>query len=323
MNAPRISVLVPTYNCRPFLAQTFDSLLPQLPVDGEVIASDNASDDGTLEVLEAYRERDARVRVFRNATNVGSVANSNLCLSHARAPVSMFVCGDDIVAENAIPTLLAISEAEPNTAVAFGRYVAFRAWPPPVVERESRAADLMEWPRSFAYMVRGGNPVPFSTALFKTENARAVGGLSPSRLYSADYRFWLALATTGSLCFVDQVTMFYRISGRSESGPLRAKMSSRLEVHLAKMEAWANLALEKRQQWERLRAESGRVLVHALWSSVVGSSAAPDYSRSILAHSRRASRGLTGRAAVLAARALGGVARQIGVVMGRGSELAR
>jgi glycosyltransferase involved in cell wall biosynthesis len=70
---PTYSVVIPTHNVRPWLRQTLDSVLRQRD-DLEVIAVDDASTDGTLDLLREYAARDPRVRVLENDGSGGGSA---------------------------------------------------------------------------------------------------------------------------------------------------------------------------------------------------------------------------------------------------------
>ncbi|MGE3271029.1 MAG: glycosyltransferase family 2 protein, partial [Chloroflexota bacterium] len=69
--APRVSILVATWNRARFLPDALDSVLRQTMPDFEVIVSDKASTDDTEALVRGYAERDSRVRYFRNDENVG------------------------------------------------------------------------------------------------------------------------------------------------------------------------------------------------------------------------------------------------------------
>ena len=55
--APRVSILVATWNCAPQLAPFLDSLAAQRWGDWQLLLLDNASDDGTAALVEAFRRR--------------------------------------------------------------------------------------------------------------------------------------------------------------------------------------------------------------------------------------------------------------------------
>ena len=64
-----ISVLMPVWNVAPYIREALDSVLAQSYPATEIIVSDNASTDGTSEILKAY-ERFSHVVVTRNYTNM-------------------------------------------------------------------------------------------------------------------------------------------------------------------------------------------------------------------------------------------------------------
>ena len=59
-----ISVCMATYNGARFIKEQIDSILPQLGAGDELIISDDGSTDGTLELIEGYK--DARIKIFHH-----------------------------------------------------------------------------------------------------------------------------------------------------------------------------------------------------------------------------------------------------------------
>ncbi|HEX4352735.1 MAG TPA: glycosyltransferase family 2 protein, partial [Polyangiales bacterium] len=81
---PFVSVLMPVYNPGRFLAEAIESVLAQTHSAFELIAIDDASTDGSADVLRAFAERDPRVKVFRQPQNLGIVAARNRAFREAR-----------------------------------------------------------------------------------------------------------------------------------------------------------------------------------------------------------------------------------------------
>ena len=96
-DAPKISVLVPTYNYARYLPQTIESILRQTHSNFELLISDDASTDGSAEIIRHYADRDSRIRFMIHPTNLGMVANWNWCLQQARGDYVKFVFGDDLL----------------------------------------------------------------------------------------------------------------------------------------------------------------------------------------------------------------------------------
>ena len=73
---PRVTVYVPSRQYGIYLPQCLDSLARQTLADWEAILIDDASTDGSFDLMEAFRARfPDRVRVLRNAQPQGLRAN--------------------------------------------------------------------------------------------------------------------------------------------------------------------------------------------------------------------------------------------------------
>ena len=113
-----ISVCVPTYNGQRFLSEAIASALAQTVEDIEVIVVDDASTDGSVEIAREFAARDTRVRVYRNAANLGLVGNWNRSVQLARAEWIKFLFQDDYMAPDCLSRLLGL-------AVETGRALVF------------------------------------------------------------------------------------------------------------------------------------------------------------------------------------------------------
>ncbi|WP_052462223.1 glycosyltransferase family 2 protein [Nigerium massiliense] len=100
--APKVSVVVPSYNSAAFIDEAIRSILNQTFGDFELIVSDHSSTDGTWERLQAYAD-DPRVRLLRTEPGGGAPANWKRVSAEASGEYLKLVCGDDVIA----PTLLA------------------------------------------------------------------------------------------------------------------------------------------------------------------------------------------------------------------------
>ncbi len=72
MHLPKVSIIIPNYNHKPYLQQRLDSVLGQTFQDFEVIVLDDASTDGSQEVLKAYNNHPKVSHMVFNAVNSGS-----------------------------------------------------------------------------------------------------------------------------------------------------------------------------------------------------------------------------------------------------------
>lgn len=73
-----LSICIPTYNRKSYLQKTIDSIIAQpffQSGEVEIIVSDNASDDGTEEMVQQYITLTPYIRYYRNKTNEGVNVN--------------------------------------------------------------------------------------------------------------------------------------------------------------------------------------------------------------------------------------------------------
>ena len=78
MQSPLLSICIPTYNREKYLQECLDSIIGQegfSTQDIEIVISDNASQDGTMSLVESYKAKYPNIQYFRNAENIGAIRN--------------------------------------------------------------------------------------------------------------------------------------------------------------------------------------------------------------------------------------------------------
>ncbi|MCR6629420.1 MAG: glycosyltransferase [Magnetospirillum sp.] len=108
----------PVYNGGTDFVLAMESLLAQTYADFEIIISDNASTDGTLERCREFERRDPRVRVIAQPENRGGRANFQTVVKLARGRYFMWAAHDDIWMPRFIEVLLKELEDHPDACVA-------------------------------------------------------------------------------------------------------------------------------------------------------------------------------------------------------------
>ena len=115
-DTPLISIALCTCNGERFLREQLDSLLAQDHVNLEIVAVDDASTDGTPAILEACAARDPRVRLFRNAANLGFRRNFQEAIGRCRGDFIAPCDQDDVWRPDKLRLLL---EAIGDAAAAY------------------------------------------------------------------------------------------------------------------------------------------------------------------------------------------------------------
>ncbi|QCT93939.1 glycosyltransferase family 2 protein [Caminibacter mediatlanticus TB-2] len=101
-----ISVVMATYNGEKFLREQLDSILNQTYKNLEIIICDDCSTDKTWKILEEYKQKDQRIKIFKNETNIGYVKNFEKAISLCKGDFIALSDQDDIWIENKIEILL-------------------------------------------------------------------------------------------------------------------------------------------------------------------------------------------------------------------------
>ncbi|QSA96817.1 glycosyltransferase [Methylococcus sp. EFPC2] len=135
-----VSVLMPVFNTEPFLSVALDSILAQTHRNLEIICLDDASTDGSYEILMAYAKRDSRIMVLRNATNQGVVATRNTLLSKATGELIAWIDADDWLSPEKISIQLAFLATRPRVG-AVGTGIAYATLSGEIYKEESYSPD--------------------------------------------------------------------------------------------------------------------------------------------------------------------------------------
>jgi len=119
---PKISVCIPVYNRSRYIASTIRSVLNQEFVDYEIIISDNASTDDTIEIVKSFD--DSRIYLHRNQKNIGMYPNFNRCINLARGDYIKFLLSDDLfITPHALAKYARVLDEHPDVGIVSSNYI--------------------------------------------------------------------------------------------------------------------------------------------------------------------------------------------------------
>jgi glycosyltransferase involved in cell wall biosynthesis len=116
---PLISICLLTWNRAAVIGRSLDSLLAQTYQNFELVINDDCSTDGTEAVCREYEKRDARVRYYRNPTNLRYSGNSNAAVSRSSGEFVMFAHDGDLYHPELVSKWVAALQQHPTAAIAF------------------------------------------------------------------------------------------------------------------------------------------------------------------------------------------------------------
>ncbi len=173
MPDPLVSVVIPTYMRASGVARALDSIVePDLRDRLEVIVVDNASTDGTDQVVEERKEHFEQLSYHRWDDNVGPLENWRRGIDLARAPWLKIIWSDDAVTPGAVAHYLQTAERNRVATVTSrvtveypdGASVLRYLERPTTLTPDVVASELLHFP--------AGLPASPGAALVRTHDAR-------------------------------------------------------------------------------------------------------------------------------------------------------
>ena len=229
----KFSICIPNYNYANYLDKTMRSVLDQTYADFEVVVSDNASTDASVQVVETFG--DPRIRVRINPCNVGFAGNLDRAAGMAEGDRLILLSSDDLIDKEALAAYHKLSGLLPDggakAIISSGEYMidaegkatsCLGVYGAPFVLPEERVPELERELGAPVYRVKAGallkrsvlgmqNPFHFATTCYPRALYQLAGGYGGARLYNPDKWFhWRLLAVAEEAYYIDRPLFSYR-----------------------------------------------------------------------------------------------------------------
>ena len=114
---PKVSVIIPTYNCAEYISDAIASVLNQTYKDIEITVIDDGSSDNTRELLDAYIKK-SRIKYFYQK-NRGPGAARNTGIRNSAGEYVCFLDADDIYDVKSVENRLYVFQKYPELGLVF------------------------------------------------------------------------------------------------------------------------------------------------------------------------------------------------------------
>ena len=91
-----VSVIMPTFKCGRFIAESIKSVQAQTYKDWELIIVDDCSNDETVATVLGFTKEDDRISFYQNSINSGAAVTRNTALRNAQGRWIAFLDSDDL-----------------------------------------------------------------------------------------------------------------------------------------------------------------------------------------------------------------------------------
>jgi glycosyltransferase involved in cell wall biosynthesis len=195
------------HDALPSLAAAVESIRRQTFGDFEFLVIDDASTDGSLDVLRGHAAADPRIRLIAFEKNLGLGAVLERGVREARAPLIARMDADDVSVPGRLARQAEYFRAHPGTDVLGGYALDVDAQGRPVRERRVPIE-----PARIAALV-WTNPFVHSTVMFRREAVLGVGSYDASLRRRQDYDLWFRCVAAGlALANLPEPLVHYQFS---------------------------------------------------------------------------------------------------------------
>lgn len=209
---PKVSVIMPTYNCAEYIREAISSVQAQSYQNWELFIVDDLSTDETRDIVAPYLE-DHRIHYHCLSEKGGTAAARNYGLRQATGEYVAFLDSDDLWVPDKLEKQISFMNNHTDQQCYFcctayekmditGKDLGIIIFPP-------HKADYWK-------VFRCGNPLGNSTVLY---DRRYFGDVQvPLIAKRNDFALWLRMLRNGAVAFgMDDITMRYRVRNDSLS----------------------------------------------------------------------------------------------------------
>ncbi len=196
-----------SYDSAKFLKKAIESILQQSYTNFDLILIDDASTDGSKEILATYAAADSRIIPIYNEENIGLTKNLNKAISLSKSDYIARMDADDI----ALPTRL---EKQVNFLNS-KRDIDLVGSAAIDIDESGREIQLRRSPKTHDEIIAllpKANPMTHSTVMFRKDKFEKIGFYNESYRTTQDYEMWFRAAGYG-LKFhnLEDILLHYRM----------------------------------------------------------------------------------------------------------------
>jgi glycosyltransferase involved in cell wall biosynthesis len=231
---PRVSVVMVVGPDLRFLDTAVDSILRQDFLEFEfVIVNDGTGEDV---VFSRLRQRDPRIRIITNPTNLGAGAAANLGIAAAKGDVIVRLDADDIAERSRIRKLIGTLDSDHEIGLVGSALTAIDEMGKPIGVVGMPETDLeIRWTIQFY------NPFCHSSVAYRRYCFEATDGYRMDQPISHDHYLWADMLEVTRARNLSEPLVSYRSNSKGliASDPI----NWRARTHELRRKSWARLGL--------------------------------------------------------------------------------
>lgn len=229
-NNPLVSVCIPVYNSERHIRQAIESVLSQTYSNFELIISDNASTDKTIEIVESFE--DARITVSKNEANLGMIGNFSACIKKAQGKYVKILCSDDALLPTALEKEVDAFENNETASVVTGASLVVNYQNKVLLKRKfykkDKLIDGLKFAKKTIMNARNHYGEP-SVLMLRTQQAAASDIFTDdSTFFCIDWDTGITMSYWGDVYYLAEPVAVFKISNESTSVKMKKNKDDRI-----------------------------------------------------------------------------------------------
>ena len=204
---PRVTVLMPVYNGEKYMREAIDSILGQTYHDYEFVIINDGSTDGSVKIIQSYRDK--RIRFIDNEKNIGISSTLNKGIELATGEYIVRMDSDDISLPTRIEKQVKFMDNYPEVGVC-GTWIKYigvpwRPWRSAIYKYTAKPRDIKA--RSLFNSGFAHPSVIMRRSLLEKFQLK----YDPQHLDAEDYGLWQKCSFCFPLANIPEVLLVYRV----------------------------------------------------------------------------------------------------------------
>lgn len=190
---PRVSVLIPTFNCGRFLGEALDSVLAQTYKDYEIVIVDDGSTDDTKNVVDRYGSR----VIYTYQPNGGLSSARNVTIAKSNGELIAYLDADDLWRQDKLEKQVAFLDAHEECGMVHSEVTVINDDDKVIYSRfnEETGRPVPEGHCMLDLLRRNHIQVP--TVLERRSCLTVAGSFDEGLLVAQDYYHWIMMVIHG------------------------------------------------------------------------------------------------------------------------------
>lgn len=205
-----ITVALAACNGEKYLNEQIQSILTQSCRNLELVVVDDASDDRSFEVASEAARKDARVKVFQNASRLGVKMNFMKALSLAKGDYVAFSDQDDVWKPQKLEILKGLLDREKDSRLAYSDLEVCDEALRPVMPSFWRMSGIRPRKGRSGAKTILRNLAPGCSMLLRKELAGEMMRVSPESGFMHDHLAFVLASMNGGTAFTPEALVKYR-----------------------------------------------------------------------------------------------------------------